>query len=383
MSTALDCDSHLSETRTTWSDHIDPKWRDDALTLTDDELGWTWLMWRDKKLGLAEVQFPRRPESIGEGRKRLAAGLSPEVHYDELLPRDHWDPRARAESIAGFGLDASVVFPNFGLGWEGELAEDPPVLMANLHAANRWMANAVDEGAGRLLGVGHLNLTNPEWAEQEIAHLSAAGIRLAMTAPALAGGRRLSHPDHDRVWAAFVDHGVSPVFHVGSFTPPFDLAWYANEPDVGDSLLTSVFLWVAPALALADLILSGTLERFPDLRIGVVELSAHWVGQFLVMLDGASDFYALRHGGPLVELPKRPSQYFFDHVRVACLSYEDPARMIRHVGEDTYMFGSDWPHTEGILHPRADYESVLPPDMSPVAREKLMHGNLAWLLRAS
>ncbi|MBV8692225.1 MAG: amidohydrolase family protein, partial [Actinobacteria bacterium] len=319
MTIALDCDSHLSETRTTWSDHIDPKFRDDALTLEDDDLGWTWLTWRGKQLGLAEVQFPRQPESIGEGRKRLAAGLPPEVHYDELLPRDHWDPRVRADTIAGFGLDASVVFPNFGLGWESELAEDPPVLMANLRAANRWMANAVDEGQGRLLGVGHINLHDPAWAEQEIANLAAAGIRLAMTAPAIANGRRLSHPDHDRVWAAFVDHGVTPVFHVADQARVFDDCWFDDDP-TGESLVQavdSVFLWVPPALALTDLILSGVFDRYPDLRVGVVELSSIWVPQFLLMLDGAYDFTTKLNGRPSVELATRPSAQFLDRVRVS------------------------------------------------------------------
>ena len=54
--------------------------------------------------------------------------------------------------------------------------------------------------------------------------------------------------------------------------------------------LEAVFLHIPAALGCADLILNGVLERFPELRIGIVELSAMWVPLFLMMLDGAWAF---------------------------------------------------------------------------------------------
>jgi predicted TIM-barrel fold metal-dependent hydrolase len=213
-----------------------------------------------------------------------------------------------------------------------------------------------------------------------LATLSGAGIRLAMVGPAPVDGKRFSHPDLDPVWAAFCDHGITPVFHVGGFRGPLDPAWYEPE-EPGDRLLDSVFLWLAPAVALADLILQGTFERFPDLRVGVVELTAGWVPTFLLHLDGARDFHTARHGRPLRDLARRPSEYFSDHVRVAALSYERPDRLIRAVGEDVFMFGSDWPHAEGIADPVADYRAALTSDISDRAAEQLFGGNLRWLLR--
>jgi uncharacterized protein len=138
-------------------------------------------------------------------------------------------------------------------------------------------------------------------------------------------------------------------------------------------------LWLAPAVALANLILTGTLDRFEDLRIGVVELTASWVPSFLLHLDGASDFHAIRHGGPIFPLRRRPSDCFLSQVRVAALPYEMPNRLVASVGEDTFMIGSDWPHAEGVAQPLAAANRAAE-GLEGRARENLMAGNAAWLL---
>lgn len=363
-----------------WREHIDPGQRDRALAIEDDELGYPWLVWQGRRLYPAEPQEPARAAAIGDLRRRRAEGSPAPVSYEEALPQAYEDPTARVAALDGFGLDAAVLFPNFGLVWEAMLADDVEALCANMRACNRWQAEAVEGGAGRLFGVAHVTLRDVAWAVEEIRRLGQAGLRLAMVAPAPVNGKALSHPDLDPVWAAFCDHGVSPVFHVGGFEPPFDPAWYEGDPEPVDRLLTSVFLWVAPAVAIANLILHGAFDRFPDLRVGVVELSAGWVPRFLLHLDGAFDFYVARHGGPFCELGLRPSEYFRRHVRVSALAYEGPARLIDQVGEDTLMFGSDWPHAEGIARPLADYEEAVP-TLGATAREKLFAGNARWLLR--
>jgi hypothetical protein len=82
-------------------------------------------------------------------------------------------------------------------------------------AWNRWCATVVTDGAGLLHPVAHLTLRDPAWLESQLAELlSSAGVRLGMIAPAAVDGRPLSHPDLDPLWAAFVHHGVTPVFHV-------------------------------------------------------------------------------------------------------------------------------------------------------------------------
>jgi predicted TIM-barrel fold metal-dependent hydrolase len=274
-------------------------------------------------------------------------------------------------------IDEAVVFPNYGLLWERRLSNDLTALTANMAAWNRWCASVAHDARGRLHPVAHLTLRDPEFVDAQLAELSAAGVRLAMIAPAPVAGKALSHGSHDRFWAAFVDHGITPVFHVADQPRMFDDCWY---PD-GDSFVPaveSVFLWVPPALAITDLILHGVFDRHPDLRVGIVELSSIWVPQFLLMLDGGYDFTARLNGRPEHALLRRPSQYFCDHVRVSSFSYEQPGRLTAKAG-DVFMSCSDYPHSEGTAHPLADYERA---DCVPADRPGLFADNARFLLHA-
>jgi predicted TIM-barrel fold metal-dependent hydrolase len=375
----IDVDQHLFESRTTWTEHIDPEWRDDALHIEDDDAGWPWLVWRGRQLTPIEVPVPERSGLIGDDRLRRLRGERPAASFEDLVPATYGAVGPRLDALDGFGLDAAVLFPNYGLLWEKMLVEDRGAQRANARAYNRFMADWCSDGAGRLFGVAHLLLHDPAWAVEEIRRVSEQGVRLAMIAPAPVDGKPLSHPDFDRVWAAFCTYGVAPVFHVSGFESPIHPAWHEGELETGENLLDSIFLWLAPAVALANLILNGTLDRFPELRIGVVELTAGWVPNFLLHIDGASDFYTQRHGVPYRPLAQRPSEYFLRQVRVAALPYEMPGRLVGQVGEHTFMVGSDWPHAEGVADPLGAADRAAA-GLVDGARSGLLGANAAWLL---
>ena len=375
----IDSDQHLYEPRTMWRDHIDPAQRDDALELVDDDLGYTWLAWRGERLQVADVHQPGDPGSCGRHRERLRRSERSTYDYDEALPATYWDPSARVAWLDEVGLDAAVCFPNFGLLWERRLSDSLPALLANLGAWNRWCGAVATDGHGRLHPVAHLTLRDAVWVEAQLARLAAAGIRLAMVAPAPVDGRPLSHPDHDRLWASFVDHGVTPVFHVADQPRVFDDCWY-TDPESFVPVIESAFLWVPPALAVSDLILNGVFDRHPGLRIGIVELSSIWVPQFQLMLDGAFDFTSRLNGRPNVPLTRRPTEYVRDHVRVSSFSYEDPRRLTELSG-DLFMLCSDFPHSEGTATPLPDYERA-GCALDAGAAAALVHDNVAFLLGA-
>jgi predicted TIM-barrel fold metal-dependent hydrolase len=375
----IDVDQHLFESRTTWSEHIDPADRADALSISDDEAGWPWLTWRGERLTPLEVPIPERSSLIGADRLRRVRGERAPASFDQLVPDSYRRAGARLQLLDTFGLDASVLFPNYGLLWEQRLASDRAAQRANARAYNRFVAGICADGEDRLFGVAHVLLHDPDWAVAEIARVRAAGLRLAMIAPAPVDDKPLSHRDFDPVWAACSDHGVAPVFHVSEFESPLHPAWRQGEPEDGERLFDSIFLYLAPAVALADLILNGVLERFPSLRVGVVELTASWVPHFLLHIDGASDFYTQRHGEPYHQLSARPSEYFLRQVRVAALPYEMPYRLVPKVGDGTYMIGSDWPHAEGVADPVAAAERGVA-GLEGTARENILGANAAWLL---
>jgi predicted TIM-barrel fold metal-dependent hydrolase len=363
----IDVDQHLFESRTTWSDYIEPAHRDDALAIADDAEGWPWLTWRGAPLAPLDVPIPERSSLIGDDRLRRVRGEHAPASFDDLVPDAYRLAGPRLDSLDAFGLDAAVLFPNYGLLWEQRLSSDRVAQRANARAYNRFF------------GVAHILLHDPAWAVEEIARVRSQGIRLAMVAPAPVEGKPLSHRDFDPVWAAFSEHGVAPVFHVSDFESPLHPAWREGEHEEGEQLFDSIFLYLAPAVALANLILNGVLERFPDLRVGVVELTASWVPHFLLHIDGASDFYAQRHGEPFRKLASRPSEYFLRQVRVAALPYEMPNRLVPKVGEATFMIGSDWPHAEGVADPMAAARRAVA-GLGDQARANLLGANAAWLL---
>ncbi|HLX87188.1 MAG TPA: amidohydrolase family protein, partial [Acidimicrobiales bacterium] len=375
----FDADMHLYETRDLWARYLDPGQRHLALSIVDDDLGHAWLTQGDRRIDLAEVHHPGDLDAMGAYRQRVRHGLPPEVPFDEALPLAFHDPEARLAQLDEFGLDAAVTFPNYGLLWERPLQDRLEATLANMHAWNRYVGEVAAAGRGRLYPVAHLSLRDLNWLEAELAQLSAAGVRLAMVAPALVDGKPLSHPDLDRAWSLFEEHDVAPVFHVSAFPHPFHDEWYDTDPDSGAPVLSSVFIWSAPALAICDLAIHGVFEAHPRLRLGVMELSAIWVPMFLLMMDGGFDFHARFNGQPLRSLPLRPSEYVRRQVRVAVFCYEGPRRLIRDLGEDMLMFSSDYPHAEGIAQPVADYERITGP-VDGRAGEQLYAGNLEWLV---
>lgn len=374
----LDIDQHLVEPRGMWTEHADPGDRGEAIEMVDDTVGNVWLEWQGERLGLVEVQSPGETTEIGERHARARRGEPPLARYDDALPRDHWDPDARVARLDAMGVDEAVLFPNYGLLWERRLSGDLPALLVNMLAWNRWCAEI---GSVRLAPVAHVTLRDPAWLREELGALARAGIKVAMVAPALVDGRPLSHPDHEPIWRAFVDHDIALAFHVADQPRVFADGWYPPDGEDFVPVLDSVFLHTPAALACTDLIVNGVLERHPALRIGIVELSAVWVPMYLMMLDGGYDFTTRLNGSVPTPLSLRPSEYFRRQVRVSSFSYELPEHLRGQLaGADLLMACSDFPHSEGTATPLADYAATgrygTDPDRSP----GLFHDNAAFLL---
>ena len=376
MTTVIDADAHLYEPRTLWHDYTDSAHRDQALRIADDEHGYSWLCLGDHRIEVLGIHQPGDSSQSGAFRDRLRRGLPPEIAYDDM-PTDFWDPTARLATLDRLGIDETILLPNCGIMWERALGRDGDALLVNMSAWNRYAVDVARVGGGRLHPVGHISLRDPVWVEAEIARLAEGGVRLVMIAPALVDGRRLSHPDHERAWAALADHGVGAVFHIAQYEQPFDDAWNEGDADWSNPFLSSVFMWTAPALALADLVGRGVLDRHPALRIGIIELMSAWVPLFLLQLDGAFRFYEAFNGQPLTEMALTPSEYVRRQVRVASFPFEHPERLAAMAG-DIFMFGSDYPHPEGLAEPVAAFENAS--GWRPADAPAFYRDNAAWLV---
>ena len=64
----VDCDTHLFEPPGMWGAYVDPADREVALRIADDELGYSWLTYGERRLGLAEPHRPGEVDAIGRYR---------------------------------------------------------------------------------------------------------------------------------------------------------------------------------------------------------------------------------------------------------------------------------------------------------------------------
>ena len=379
MMRIIDADTHFMEPDDVYAAHVEPRHRDLALRVERDERGWRWLCHRDRRLHRLDDHTPGRVDLIGEQRRRFETG-APWAEPASPIP-DPWQPAERIAVLDAGGVDASIVFPNLGLGWQAELADDLPSLTANMSAYNTWLLERLPECGSRLYPAALLHLRDLDWFERELVRCARAGIKLAMIGPEPVANRSLAHPDFERVWALFQEHEVSVGFHVSSIQLPLHPAWYALDPQRGNKLLDITFLYLPAAVAVAALIVHGQLDRFPGLRIGITELSAGWVPGFLMHLDGAATFYERQTGAPLTKLALRPSEYFKRQVRVNAFPLEGAAALRQFTGPDVFTWGSDYPHAEGMKRPSwADYLAVQPRVLDEGERAALGGGNAAFLL---
>lgn len=377
MARILDVDTHLLEYRTLWADHLPANRRHLALRIEDDDLGYAWLTTADgRRIHLAEVHTPGDIATMGTRRILQRQGRPPAAPFDELAPHDR-DPQARVQLMDRQGVDEAVVFPNFGLFWVRTLEVDLAAQLANMEAWNRWAAETVrPAGGGRLHPVGHVSLRDPVWLEGQLDALAAAGIRAAMVPVGPVDGRPFSHPELARCWRAFEDRSMAVVFHISDGPRPFDDAWYEGDVNPVEPLLMSTFISILPTLALTDLATGGVLERHPALRIGLVEFTSSWLGQFLRSLDTCATFHGAYNGVSFGDLA--PSEYIRRQVRVATFGFEHPDALRDSVG-DLFMFGSDYPHAEGLARPLEDFQAAGGPAPS-ASSAGLYHDNAAWLL---
>ncbi|CAN3131199.1 amidohydrolase family protein [Mycobacterium sp. smrl_JER01] len=403
----FDFDQHLFEYPEMWMDHCDPDKRHLALELTRDELGYPWLysrttnqlMWIYAKT-VPEDGFVSFFGPWQNWKDRKAA----EIDYVADMPMSCTNAKARVEQLNELGVDKTILYPHFGAVWGRYVYDRLDIIRANFTAWNRWAVAVRQEGAGRLEPTGHVTLRGGDlgWLERELAYLGKNGIKAALVSYGLVDGRRMSHPDHDRAWKAFVDNGIVPIFHIQDAdvrASCLDEGWFV---DAGDPLFTALdmtFSHLGVQIAAADLILNGVFDRFPDLRFATVELTAGWINGLIGMsaegIPGSTgnvingpgldisyryEAVARRH---TVDLKRQPSEYLLDHFRSTVNPMEPLASYITEGGlENNVMFGSDWPHSEGFAHPLTTFGAVLD-DVTPEQKAKFYGGTAAELLGVS
>ena len=298
------------------------------------------------------------------------------------------EDRGRALDLLGFA--SQLIFNTFHnsrlCAWEH--SGDIELAIGAARAHNRAMIEFCCTDA-RLLSTLYVPLADLERA----GDLAAEAISMGAAALLVASGCPPTHsPSHialDAVWALASEARIPIVFHVGGTGELIDANYFRNglpiPPDFhgGDENFRSVdYMGIPgpPAQTLATMIFDGVFERFPDLRVGVIEQGAIWVPSWMRQMEAAFDAF-VRHEERLRALSMRPSDYVRRQIRFTPYPTEDVGWIIDQAGPEVCLFSSDYPHVEGGRRPIERFEASLA-NTSAEARQAFYHDNFVDVMGA-
>ncbi|MGH9169491.1 MAG: amidohydrolase family protein [Acidimicrobiales bacterium] len=363
-----DADAHIMETPSWLRDHADPQVRDRIEPLRypgGNEL---------RQTGDPDEQQRDLEAAFERLAARHASAEYRAVEEAEIMNRKNFaatgsflsQDRPRALDLLGFS--SQLVFNTFHNsrlhGWEH--SSDIELAYGAARSHNRGMVEfcSVDR---RLLPSCYVPLADFDLAAAmagEAIEMGAAALLVASGCPA---GHSHSHIGLDPVWARAAEAGIPVVFHVGGTGQLIDPHYFDNglpvPPDFhgGEENFRSVdYMGIPrpPAQTLATMIFDGVFDRFPTLKLGVIEQGAIWVPSWMRQMESAFEAFS-RHEERLQRLQLRPSDYVRRQMRFTPYPTEDVGWIIANSGNETCMFSSDYPHVEGGRRPLERFESSL------------------------
>ncbi|MCH8108108.1 MAG: amidohydrolase [Chloroflexi bacterium] len=263
-------------------------------------------------------------------------------HKQPPNPLAEDDPAERLKDMDLEGVDVNLLLPS---GWFGVWTSQPDLaLESSQYAAyHRWMDDYCAPFPDRLTGVILCSCRDVESAVSEINRWGKS--RWAMAVFAYAPfGKPLDHPDLEPIWSAAAEHDLSVVLHTFTVAPPYA----PGGLDTWDNL------WLQRSAAhpwcgmrnMASIIGSGVMDRYPELRVGVLEAGHGWLPFWIKRLDEHAHSIA----AALPPLKHKPSEYvasgrYFQSIEMS--EGEDVTMsVIDLLGEDILMYASDYPHGE-------------------------------------
>jgi len=354
--TYFDADSHVMELPEWLPSYAEPAFRE-----------------RIKPFSLGSTGTNDRVRAMIErGKRRAGAAAERPGHEAELLTRKSWDAygafhaedRSRALDLLGYGKQ--LVFSTFAPG-QSEFARDLDVSYAAARALTRGMIEFCARDP-RLLPVTFVPLQDAARAIAEVQFALDAGIKGVTISPIPPAAHSMTHPALHRMYALLEERGVPLLFHVENDAPRKIAKGFANNGWEGQTdfhgggenftglLYMAVSQWVE--IALSALIFDQVLQKFPRLKVGVIELGAVWVPAWLERLEIVMDTFG-RTESRIRGLHMRPIDFVRRQVRVTPYPTEDVGRLIERCGAELFMFSSDYPHVEGGRNPIKRFEASL------------------------
>ncbi len=383
-----DADAHIMETPTWLRDYADPAIRDrigipayaNELRQTGDN---------EKQLADLDAAFARLSEKHASAEYRA-------VEAEEIMNRKNFAATGsfvaedRPRAIDLMGVASQLLFNTFHngrlYGWEH--SGDLDLAYGTARAHNRGMVEfcSVDP---RLLPTCYVPLADFDRTRDMAAEALALGAAALLVPSGCPKGHSPSHLGLDPLWAQAQEARIPIVFHVGGTGDLIDASYFQNGLPIpkdfhgGEENFRSVdYMGIPhpPMQTLATMIFDGVLERFPELRIGVIEQGAIWLPSWIKQMESAVEAFG-RHEERLQKLSLSPREYVERQVRVTPYPTEDVGWITEQVGPEICLFSTDYPHVEGGRRPVERFERSLG-DASEKVRSRFYADNFLDLMGA-
>ncbi len=325
----------------------------------------------------AEEDFYRRGNPEGKTRREIFGAPI------KCIPAFR-EPAPRLELMDQQGLERTLMFPTLASLVEERLRDDPDAMHAVIHALNEWMYETWQFNyADRIFSTPVITLPVVDKAIAELDWVVERGAKVVLIRPApvpgYRGTRSFALPEFDPFWQRVVDHDILVALHSSdSGYSRYSDDWNGGEtemlPFAKGHAFGFVSVWRPIEDSVASLICHGALSRFPKLKIAAIENGSSWVAPLLSTLKNA--YKKMPQG-----FEENPIDIFKRHIHVSPFWEEDLGALADLIGEDNVLFGSDYPHPEGLAEPRS-YMNALN-HVTDEVRGKIMGGNLARLMNIS
>jgi len=326
----------------------------------------------------AQEEFFKHGNPEGKSRREImgAPMRSPEAFFA---------PEPRLRLMDELGIDRALMWPTLASVLEERMRNDPKATHAVIHALNQWMhEHWTFNFEGRIFPTPVITLPIVDEAIRELEWLAERGARIVLIRPAPVPGyegyRSFALPEFDPFWAKVAEFDIT----VGMHSSDDGMTKYTNLwegradgeflPFAGPSGFLDILHYQSRGIfdTVASIIGHGLLTRFPTLRILPVENGSGWVRPLVEALGHSYAHNPNLYGeDPIAQLKR--------NIWIHPFHEEDPRGLIKLIGADRVVFGSDYPHPEGMSDPVSYVEELegLPEDQ--VA--KVMGGNLAEIMK--
>jgi predicted TIM-barrel fold metal-dependent hydrolase len=290
------------------------------------------------------------------------------------------EPAARMELMDEQGLDRTLMFPTLASLIEERMRDDPDMTHAVIHSLNEWLHETWSfDYEGRIYTTPVITLPIVEKAVEELEWVVERGAKVVLIRPAPAWGpqgpRSPGLPEFDPFWEKVVEHDVLVAMHSSdSGYERFADEWMGSGGEMlpfQPHAFRMLSAWRPVEDAVSALVCHGALSRFPQLKVAVIENGSSWVAP---LLDRMKDIYKKMPQ----DFPEDPITVIKRNIYISPFWEEDLGALAELIGVEHVLFGSDYPHPEGLAEP-ASYVDELAglPDESI---RKIMGGNLAALV---